>query len=318
MVTAGEWSRRETARAMVSAVCLLAAAPAAAQPQGRQIDIDPPRQPPGAILLNTPTGPAAPARESWSRWSLDGRPTVQNVSVATLTPFLPPRGKATGTAVVIAPGGGFAMLAMDHEGWSVARWLQSHGVAAFVLKYRVLPTDPGAAGVEKFWAGFSAPSEQLRVLRDGAKIAVEDAQAAMRVVRERANEFGVDPHRVGFMGFSAGAIATLGLVYAGDPATRPDFVAPVYGYMNTPLGRIPDNPPPMWVSLASDDDLFGKKSNFALVSAWQAKGGAVEFHLYERGGHGYGFPGHKGTTTTQWPADYLAWLRSRGLLDRGK
>lgn len=313
----GGWSRRRIAAGMLSALCLASAPPAAGQPQGRQIDIDPPAQPPGAIVLGTPVGPAAGAPETWSQWSVDGRPTVQNVSVATLTPFLPLRGRANGTAVILAPGGGFAMLAMEHEGWAVARWLNAHGVAVFVLKYRVLPTEPGAAGVDRFWAGFSQPVQQLRVLRDGSKLAIEDAQAAMRLVRERSAAWGVDPDRIGVMGFSAGAITTLGLVYANDPATRPAFVAPIYGPMGAPLGKVPDNPPPMWVSLASDDALFGK-TNFALIPAWQAKGGSVEFHLYEKGEHGYGYPGRKGTSTTQWPADFLAWMRARGLLDRKK
>lgn len=317
MTTAARFSRRTAAAGLLSSLCLLSATPAAAQQQGRQVDIGPPRRPPGAIALGTPAGPAAGQRETWSQWSVDGHPTVQNVSVATLTPFLPRRGKATGTAVIVAPGGSFAMLAMEHEGWSVARWLQSQGVAAFVLQYRVLPTEPGAAGVDKFRVGFARPVEQLRVLLNGSKLAIEDAQAAIRLVRARSSEWGVDPHRVGLMGFSAGAITTLGVVYANDPATRPDFVAPIYGHMSAPLGKVPQDPPPMWVSLASDDELFGK-TNFALLPAWQAKGGTVEFHLYEKGAHGYGFPGRVGTTTTQWPADFLAWMRARGLLDREK
>jgi acetyl esterase/lipase len=295
-----------------------AALPAAGQP--RRWDIEPPSQPPGAIVLKTPGAAAASATpETWTMSSLDNVPVVQNVSVPTLTPFLPPKGKATGAAVIIAPGGGFVLLAMDHEGWAVAKWLQSKGVAAFVLKYRVLPTEPKAAGLDKANAEFSAagPAGRLRRIGDGARIAVQDAQEAMRVVRGRAGEWGVDPERIGFMGFSAGAITTMGLALTDDAATRPAFIAPIYGGLGAPLtgGTIPQNPPPMWASQAADDPLFGK-TDFALIPAWQAKGGAVELHLYEKGGHGYGYPGRPGTSTTQWPADFLAWLKARGFLGK--
>ena len=301
---------------LLALLCLACSAlPAAAQP--RRWDIEAPPQPPGAIVLKTSAPPASATPETWTMSSMDNVPVVQNVTVPTLTPFLPPRGKATGAAVIIAPGGGFVLLAMDHEGWAVARWLQSQGVAAFVLKYRVLPTEPKAAGLDKANAEFAAagPPGRLRRISEGAKVATEDAQEAMRVVRARAAEWGVDPQRIGFMGFSAGAITTLSLALADDAATRPAFIAPIYGGLGAPLvgGTVPQDPPPMWTSQAADDPLFGK-TDYALIPAWQAKGGTVELHLYEKGGHGYGYPGRKGTSTMQWPADFLAWMRSRGYL----
>jgi acetyl esterase/lipase len=147
----------------------------------------------------------------------------------------------------------------------------------------------------------------------GAKVATEDAQAAMRLVRARAAEWHVDPARIGFMGFSAGAITTMGLAYADDPATRPAFIAPIYGGLGPPAKPVPKNPPPMWAAMAADDPLFGK-TNFALIPAWEAEGGAVELHLYEKGGHGFGYPGRPGTTTLGWPDEFLAWMKARGLL----
>ena len=291
----------------------LASGAGAAQAQTRK-DIAPPPQPPGAIVLRTPTAAKPGANpETWSVSSADNVPVVQNVSVPTLTPFLPAKGKATGTAVIIAPGGAFVLLAMDHEGWAVAKWLQSQGVAAFVLKYRVLPTEPKAAGLEKAGREFNDPAERARRMQDGVRIATEDAQEAMRVVHDRAKDWGINPDRIGFMGFSAGAITTMNLVYANDPATRPAFIAPIYGGLGAPPRPIPGSPPPMWAAMASDDPLFGK-TDFALIPAWEAKGGAVELHLYEHGAHGFGYPGRKGTTTLQWPGDFLAWLKARGLL----
>ena len=287
--------------------------PAAAQPVRR--DIAAPPIPPGAIVLKAPAPPAGSPAETWTMSSSDNVPVVQNVTVPTLTPFLPAKGKANGTAVIIAPGGGFVLLAMDHEGWQVARWLQSQGVAAFVLKYRVLPTGPKAAGLDKVNAEFAAtpPQARLQRLMGGAKIATEDAQEAMRVVRARAKEWGLDPARIGFLGFSAGAITTMGLAYADDPATRPAFIAPIYGGYGAPIQPVPNNPPPMWTAMAADDPLFGK-TDYALIPAWQAKGGTVELHVYEHGGHGFGYPGRPGTSTLQWPADFLAWMKARGLL----
>jgi acetyl esterase/lipase len=297
---------------LLAALSLLSTTSAVAQ--ARRWDIPAPPQPPGAIVLKTPPGAAAPSTpETWTMSSSDNVPVVQNVSVPTLTPFLPARGKATGAAVIIAPGGGFVLLAMDHEGWKVARWLQSQGVAAFVLKYRVLPTEPKAAGLDKASAAFNNPAERARRLAEGVRIATEDAQEAMRVVRAHAAEWGVDPARIGVMGFSAGAITTMSLAYADDPATRPAFIAPIYGGLGAPLRPVPNAPPPMWAAMAADDPLFGK-TDFALIPAWQAKGGTVELHLYEKGGHGFGYPGRPGTSTMQWTGDFLAWMRSRGWL----
>ena len=298
---------------LAAALLLTAGGPAAAQ--AKRWDIPAPKAPPGEIALKAPA-PAAPAiAETWSMSGSDNVPVVQNVSTPTLTPVLPAPDKATGAAVIIAPGGAFYLLAMEHEGWAVARWLQAHGVAAFVLKYRVHPTEPKAAGLEKGLAAMSAlpPPARLAVLNQGANIATQDAQEAMRLVKARAAEWRVDPRRIGFMGFSAGAITTLNLVYADDPATRPAFIAPIYGGLGAPAKPVPNAPPPMWAAMAADDPLFGK-TDFALIPAWQAKGGAVELHLYEKGGHGFGYPGRAATTTLGWPDAFLAWMRARGLL----
>ena len=314
-----------TAGLLAAALLLSAPSPAGAQAPAQakgpatRWDIAPPKAPPGAITLKAPAPPASAPPETWSMSSSDHVPVVQNVATPTLTPFLPAPGKATGAAVIIAPGGAFYLLAMQHEGWAVARWLQANGVAAFVLKYRVHPTEPRAAGLDRGLAQLSAlpPAARLAALDAGAKIATEDAQEAMRVVRARAGEWHIDPARIGFMGFSAGAITTMSLAYVDDPQTRPAFIAPIYGGLGAPAKPVPKAPPPMWAAMAADDPLFGK-TDFALIPAWEAKGGAVELHLYEKGGHGFGYPGRPGTTTLGWPGDFLAWMRARGLLTPGK
>ena len=306
--------------ALAAALVLSAASPAAAQP--KRWDIPAPKAPPGAVALKitgplafTPLSPGPAPAETWSMSNTDNVPVVSNVTQPTLTPFLPPPGKATGAAVIIAPGGAFYLLAMKHEGWDLARFLQAHGVAAFVLKYRVHPTEPKAAGLDKGLAAMGAlpPAQRLAALAQGADIATEDAQEAMRVVKARARDWHVDPARIGFMGFSAGAITTMGLAYANDPDTRPAFIAPIYGGLGAPAKPVPNAPPAMFAAMAADDPLFGK-TDFALIPAWEAKGGAVELHLYEKGGHGFGFPGRPGTTTLGWSDQFLAWMRAQGLL----
>jgi dienelactone hydrolase len=178
-----------------------------------------------------------------------------------------------------------------------------------------LPTERGAAGLDKAGVAFNDPAERARRLSEGVRIATEDAQEAMRIVRGHAGEWGIDPAKVGFLGFSAGALTTMNLAYTDDPATRPAFIAPIYGGLGAPIRPVPNAPPPMWAAMAADDPLFGK-TDFALIPAWQAKGGTVELHLYEHGGHGFGYPGRPGTSTLQWPGDFLAWLKSRGLLGK--
>lgn len=254
------------------------------------------------------------APESW--FLVDGVPVVRNVTAATITPFLPAAGKATGAAVVIAPGGAFIMLAMDHEGWALARSLQSQGVAAFVVKYRVAPTKPGQTGFAEAIAGLAAPPPpgppaHLAPL----EMATDDVAEAVRLVRRRAGEWNIDPKRIGLLGFSAGALTSLNLVYRDDPETRPAFVAPIYGAMGPPAKSVPNMPPPLWAALAADDPLFGR-SNFELLPAWRAKGGAVEFHLFEKGGHGFGYPGPNSASSGRWGDQFFWWLKAAGFLGK--
>lgn len=295
----------------VAAMAVTTAQPASAQQQSALRDNIAPPLMPGEIELKSGSPALAMLPEGWLQV---GRSIiVHNVSKPTLTPFLPPAGTGSGAAVVIAPGGGFMMLSMSSEGWDVARWLASNGIAAFVLKYRLLPTPGDAAGT------FATMQQRLRTAKpfqraewflDGTRLATEDALGAMRLVRANAAKWSIDPRKVGFMGFSAGAFTTLNLVSKSTPPAMPNFVAPIYGSLGTPFEPLPDALPPMWTSIAADDPLLGK-TDFGLINAWRAKGGSVEFHLYEKGGHGYGLAGTSGTTTVEWPNDFLAWLRTK-------
>jgi acetyl esterase/lipase len=265
---------------------------------------------PNAIPLDTGGVEGSEAAESWfSQW---GDTFVRNVTVATLTPVLPEPGTANGAAVIVAPGGGFMFLSMSNEGWEVAQALADRGVAAFVLKYRVRPTPPDLGEFEQavtaMFAGAGRPPPGAFSLADQ----VEDATAAFALVRSRADEWGVDPDRIGMVGFSAGAGTTLAATLTA-PETRPAFIAPIYGAMTAV--DVPEAAPPMFVVLAADDPLFAN-SGFGLVESWRAAGRPVEFHLYQDGGHGFGL-GNPGKTSLGWLDVFMRWLELNGFLQDG-
>ena len=169
---------------------------------------------------------------------------VTNVTFPTVTIFRPPPAKASGTAMIVVPGGAFRALPWDLDGVEPAKWLTDHGITAFVLKYRVRPpTDaPGAESFDHF-------ADRTRPARD---IAVADAEQAVRLIRSRAKEYGVAPDRIGMMGFSAGAMTTLSVAVAKDPAVRPNFAVALYGAL-LPEEHPAAGSPPLFIAAAQDD-----------------------------------------------------------------
>lgn len=285
------------------------APPALAQSSDTMASIAIPAQP-GAIDLGTGKLPGATAPEAWH--SQYGSVFARNVTVATLTPVLPDPAKANGTAVIVAPGGGFRTLSMENEGWDVARALAARGVAAFVLKYRLnqTPADletfarPAPAGAP---AGATPPRRDPAAMMAGLAPQIADARAAFALVRKRAGEWHVDPARVGMVGFSAGAMLTMATTLAGQDA-KPAFIGNIYG----PLGAmtVPADAPPMFVALAADDPLFGN-AGYGLIDSWRTAKRPVEFHLFEQGGHGFGmYP--KTTTSTGWFDEFARWMAMHG------
>jgi acetyl esterase/lipase len=284
------------------------AAPAQAQDE-KMVPIATPAQT-DAIVLGTGPLPGATAPESW--YHQYGKDFARNVTVATLTPFLPDPAKATGTAVIVAPGGGFRSLSMENEGSDVARALAAKGVAAFVLKYRLNQTPASVAAFEQSMAAMFAGAGQRPA---GVPVAsslapqLADARAAFALLRKHAAEWHVNPNRIGMLGFSAGAMLTLETALQA-PETRPVFIGIIYGSLR-PV-RVPPEAPPMFVALAADDPLMGGRG-MGLIESWLAAKRPVEFHLYEQGGHGFGmYP--KATTSTGWFDAFLRWLGMRGML----
>jgi acetyl esterase/lipase len=285
--------------------CALAA-PARAQDE-KMVPIATPAQK-DAIVLGTGPLPAATASESW--YHQYGKDFARNVTVATLTPFLPDPAKATGTAVIVAPGGGFRSLSMENEGTDVARALAAKGIAAFVLKYRLNQTPANMAAFEQSMGAMFARAGRPQP-PGGPSLAFQlaDSRAAFALVRKRAVEWHVDPSRIGMVGFSAGAMLTLQTALQA-PETRPAFIGIIYGPLQ-PV-RVPAGAPPMFVALAADDPLFGGRG-MGLIESWIAAKRPVEFHLYEQGGHGFGmYP--KETTSTGWFESFVRWLGMHKML----
>jgi len=267
---------------------------------------------PGAILLR-PQDPDSHVQERWVKF-LGKDYAVRNVTRPTLTPFLPPPGHGKQVGVIVAPGGAFMLLAWDHEGTQVAKALAKRGIAAFVLKYRLNPTPDDEPGFGLF--AKQRMDEITRLIPEHRMPdieeprATEDALAALRYVHDHAAKFGVDPKRVGMMGFSAGAMTTLKAGLSADATARPAFIAPIYPPMLAV--EVPKDAPPMFVAMALDDELFGQQG-FGLIESWHRAGRPVELHAYERGGHGFGL-GKPGTTSTLMLDEFMAWLDARDLL----
>lgn len=226
---------------------------------------------------------------------------VLDVTTPTLTAYLPDRARATDTGIIIAPGGACLALAMDLEGTSVARWLQRQGVAAFVLKYRVQ---------RKQQEGIPSDLDMDRACRNG----MADGIQAVKRVRQNAAAWGISPHRIGFIGFSAGAMIASCALLQADAAARPDFVALIYGAPFGTMPRVPKTLPPIFMAWAQDDDQ-ARAAAARFYDALLAAGQRPEAHIYANGGHGFGLR-RQGTSSDHWIDAFQGWMQARGFLDQ--
>ena len=282
-----------------------------------------------ALAASLPTQRPVNEPAAFSLWK-DGAPGAKGTSekdIPALTPWLAPPERATGAAVVVCPGGGYGGLAADHEGRQIAQWLNSLGVSAFVLRYRLGPV-------------YHHPVE------------LGDAARALRTVRARAAEFGVDPNRVGIWGFSAGGhlAATLsthwdrGDTSASDPleraSSRPDFAILAYpvitftepwthqGSKRNLLGDHPDpslarwlsneqqvtpETPPTFLFHTNADTGVPPENSVYYYLALRRAGVPAELHIYEKGPHGVGLAWTDAILGT-WPQRLADWMRTRGIL----
>lgn len=296
--------RRTTLGIGLLAIIGLGCASAAEEPRGPLVVDVWPGPAPGE------PGPLPP--ETYLDPQPGGVKRLTNVSHPTLTVYRPAPDKDTGAAVVVCPGGGYNILAMDLEGDEVAAWLNSIGVTGIVLKYRV-PRREGTPAARK-------PIQPLM-----------DVQRALRLVRSKAASWGVDPHRIGVLGFSAGGHLSAAAstryeetVYphadeVDELDARPDFAVLIYpGGMedrneaDNPVARVTARTPPMFLAHAGDDKVSPMNS-VGMYSALKQAGVPAELHVYAAGGHGFGLrPGPNACST--WPKRCEEWLKAMKIL----
>lgn len=290
-------------------------------PSGPPIPAAPPHEVdhPSALPLWPNGAPGSEARKdepeaiSWRQEPDIVFPVISNIHQPSLTPYFPDRARATGAAVIIAPGGGHMQLTIDREGYELARWLADRGVAAFVLKNRLArdgsnpPNTPQPYKIEVH--------------------ALADMQRAIRLVRARAAEWRLKPDRIGVVGFSAGGELALlaalrhdaGKPDAEDPiervSSRPDFFAPIYpgGLAGRDTEIAKDRTPPAFLLCAYDDRMPEQLATFFL--ALRRAGVPAELHIYGRGGHGFGVRADRPEyAVSAWPQRFVDWLGDGGFL----
>ncbi|QJW88312.1 alpha/beta hydrolase [Spirosoma taeanense] len=254
----------------------------------------------------------------------DGIDRISNVSVPTLTAYVPPKDKATGAAVMVCPGGGYSILASGHEGVDIARWLNGMGITAFVLKYR-LPDSTSMSNQQE--------------------VPLMDAMQGMTLIRQNAGRYGIDPNKIGVMGFSAGGhlASTLATHYHRGPRAseqaKPNFSILLYpvvtfgekahgGSRDKLLGKLNKSPemiayysnelqvsnqtPPTFLVHSEDDKAVPVENSISYYLACLKNNVPVEMHLYPTGGHGYGLRTAKFGSLNTWPETCRAWLASLG------
>lgn len=271
---------------------------------------------------------AAPGSEAWQfpetvTTSPSGDRVISNVREPTLTVFLPDPAIANGAAAVIAPGGALRVLGFDNEGVKVAEWLNARGIAAFVLKYRTLQVDPDAPRAAPP-AGFAGPGRTELVitnananpapddaaLSDVLRFAIADAQVALTLIRRNAEEWKVDPTRVGIIGFSAGGGVAIGTALAAEGEAYPDFLVTLYGPSLMDV-NVPDYAPPLFIAVGNNH--FNVTNGcLALFGAWKAAGKPAELHIYDQVNGGFGMT-PRGLPVDGWIERMHEWLVAHDL-----
>jgi acetyl esterase/lipase len=301
----------------LTSVCLLAAATASAQ------------QPP------TPTMPFAsrqviplwdgkipgavnPAQHE-STLEVPGRGIhiVRNVTVPTLTVFPAQSVNHSKTAVIIAPGGGFRVLAIDQEGYPVAEWFSQHGITAVVLKYRLAFT-PGtdqefapnllAPPIPRAADGGARAGAPPPLPEEAQKNGIADGIQAIKLVRANAAKWGIAADKIVFIGFSAGGVVTSGTMLADNAAERPNFVAPIYGAPFGAMPKIPSGTPPAFLAVAEDDPIAAAPV-LKFFDALRAANAAPELHVFRSGQHGFSMSLRNGTSD-HWIDELYWWMES--------
>ena len=253
-----------------------------------------------------------PEKEYFSKtWSTE---VVTNVTKPSLTVFKPSPELRNSTALVICPGGGFMALAINSEGNDVAKYVAARGVTAFVLKYRLAHT--GEDATQEFDEMLKNGQKLREMLGKTVPLAIADGLAAVTYVRQHASEWGVSSDRVGIIGFSAGGAVTAGVAFHYLPEGRPAFVAPIYaGGGQFKDATVPADAPPMFVAVATDDELGLAPVSVFLYEKWIAAHKSAELHIYSKGGHGFGMR-KQNLPVDHWIDRFADWMELHGWLHK--
>ncbi len=260
----------------------------------------------------------APGSEAWN-WEvkeftpMPNNRMLFNVTDPTLTIYPAAAGKGNGTSIIIAPGGAFHILSIDSEGHDVAKYLSARGITAFVLTYRVVKS----TGPNPF-------AELMPLMKDFKKLdeinapvvemATQDGIEAIKYVKANASKLGIDPQKMGFMGFSAGGTLTMNVLLSAPQELKPNFIAPIYHYADAVTGKdMPKASTPAFIAVAADDNLGFAPHSIRLFERWNAAKHPSELHVYENGGHGFGMRKNN-TASDNWINDFENWLKIRKLL----
>lgn len=264
----------------------------------------------------------APGSENWTQKEaqmysdLFKTEVVYSVTDPSLLVYTPAKGvKNTGTAIVIAPGGGFQSLSINREGIELAEALSKKGITAFVLKYRLNKTetnDPAREMMDKLKDRAAFEKNSLATI----KLAAQDGKKALKYVRDNASKYGIDLKKIGIIGFSAGSTVAMETVLDNTADQLPDFVANIYGGPREDLLKTatPEKKIPMFVCAASDDQLKLAPRSIQLYNKWLDAGQSAELHMYAKGGHGFG-TGKQGLPVDSWLQRFEEWLVFQGFLN---
>jgi acetyl esterase/lipase len=281
---------------------------------------------------------AAPGSETWTHsenvlQGADGQRSIFNVADPVVTAYLPAEGTSNGTAMLVCPGGGFMMLSYDGEGEMVARELNRRGITAFVLKYRLEPMSrENGYDVSN---GMSAIGSYLKMLKDveerfekktgrkpnisescfevpSHRLAFADADKAMTLIRENAKAWGLQKDRIGIVGFSAGAITTINQALHHTSASRPDFVAPIYGGWVEGI-EVPEDAAPLFMCSPATD-VFTPEESLNVYLPWHKAGVPAELHYFHEAKHGFG-ANVTGKSVDGWIDLMCAFMKDCGFLE---
>ncbi|KIC93710.1 alpha/beta hydrolase [Flavihumibacter solisilvae] len=261
-------------------------------------------------IIQLYNGPA-PKSEKWTwnekEFSDHNTKLLYDVSHPSVEVFFPPDSIRNGTSVIICPGGGFCLLEVENEGRNIARWLNTKGITAFVLKYRVMKTQTGNPQEEMFAKAMD--TKKLAVDADTViQMAMQDIFTTISKIKNDSTRLKINPGKVGVIGFSAGGTLATALAYNYDKKTKPAFVAVLYPW-TAPIKKqiVQSDAPPLFIAAASDDQLGFYIGSAELYLNWVKNKRSAELHLYSTGGHGFA-AFKSGNPADSWDNRFVDWL----------